>query len=88
LYIAELDTKYNGVYTGSYQKWIKLVFPDAYQNIHKKLTVSNLTGLNLYLGPFFERIMILALKMLDCVCGTWYIQNGDEGMRSRLGDPL
>jgi hypothetical protein len=43
LYIAELDTKYNGVYTGSYQKWIKLVSPDAYQNIHKSLTVSNLT---------------------------------------------
>ena len=43
---------------------------------------------NMFLDPFFEGIMNLAMKMLDCVCGTCYIQNIDWGRRSRLGDLL
>ena len=77
-------------YTGSYQKWINLVFPDLYQNIHKKPSLSILTGfiwmVRLVSRPIFERIV--TLKILDCFYNTCYIQNGDEDMRSRLGDPL
>jgi hypothetical protein len=43
---------------------------------------------NILLDPFFKEIMNLAMKMLDCVCGTCYIQNIDWGRRSRLNDLL
>jgi hypothetical protein len=42
----------------------------------------------MFLNPFFKEIMNLAMKMLDCVCGTCCIQNIDWGRRSRSGDLL
>jgi len=42
----------------------------------------------MFLDPFFKGIMNLAMKMLDCVYGTCYIQNIDWGRRSRLDDLL
>jgi len=43
---------------------------------------------NMFLDPFFERVMNLATKMLDCACGMCYTQNSDWDRRSRLGDLL
>src|SRR5882762_1859759 len=40
------------------------------------------------LDPFFERVMNLVTKMLDCTCGMCYTQNSDWDRRSRLGDLL
>jgi hypothetical protein len=40
----------------------------------------------MFLDPFFEGIMNLATKMLNCACGTCYTKNNDWGKRSRLGD--
>jgi hypothetical protein len=43
---------------------------------------------NMFLDLFFERVMNLATKMLDCACGMCYTQNSDWDRRSRLGDLL
>jgi hypothetical protein len=53
-----------------------------------KFNLLQIGWFNMFLDPFFEEIVNLAMKILDCACGTCYTQNSVWGRRSRLGDLL